>query len=151
MQWPIDREPWWELPHLGWLAARRIGVERRFYAAVARARWEHGLDVCERDVLHGVCREAGLDAEMLLAAPDDPEIRAQGVEALTRAYHEDIFGIPYFLNGRSRFWGLDRLDDFIADLRQNGAKHAVPASRTLIEPALQVSAPYDTDTAGGCG
>ncbi|NUR59916.1 MAG: disulfide bond formation protein DsbA [Catenulispora sp.] len=186
VRWPIDRDPWWELPHLGWLAARRAGVEREFYTAVTRARWEQGADVCDRDVLRGVCVEAGLDAEPLLAAPDDPDIRAEGVEALSRAYDEDIFGIPYFLNGRRRFWGLDRLGDFIDDLCQDGAKPSVPAPRahgepvqTVVdksepvligtvltepvqnqpeytepdqaEPALAGSAPYDFDTAGGCG
>ncbi|MYW89294.1 disulfide bond formation protein DsbA [Amycolatopsis rubida] len=143
MTWPVDDDPWWELPHLAWLRARRLGVARRFYEAVVEARWEHGRDVCERPVLREAAAAAGLDPEPLLSAPESADIRRESVDCLERAFEDDIFGIPYFRVGRHRFWGLDRLDGFLAEL-------AVPGPPAPPEPAVPVGA-YDTDTAGGCG
>ena len=119
MKWPIDVDPWWELPHLAWFKASDLGVHKQFYDAVMAARWERGEDICEPEILRRICRDAGLDAEALVAAPADPEIRQRGVQALMDVYQDDIFGVPYFKIGRQRFWGLDRLDDFVEALEQS--------------------------------
>jgi len=128
MKWPIDVDPWWELPHLAWLRARELGVHRAYYQAVMAARWERGENICEPDVLLGICQDAGLPAADLVAAPDDPRLREQGVEALMQIYLHDVFGVPYFTVGRHRFWGLDRLDDFLAALDQAAATAAPTAA-----------------------
>jgi 2-hydroxychromene-2-carboxylate isomerase len=114
MAWPVDIDPWWELPHLAWLRARREGLAWEFYDAIVQARWGRGENICEPDVVRAAALEAGLDPELAVGAPDDPEIRAEGVGCLYQAYLDDIFGIPYMKWGRHRFWGLDRLDAFLA-------------------------------------
>lgn len=116
MKWPIDVDPWWELPHLAWFKAGDLGVQQRFYDAVMTARWERGEDICEPAVLHRICTDAGLPAADLVSAPTDPEIRQRGVQALLDVYMDDVFGVPYFKLGRQRFWGLDRLEDFLTAL-----------------------------------
>lgn len=148
MRWPIDIDPWWELPHLGFLKARELGAEWEFYREVIAARWERGENVCEADVLAAVARRAGLDPDVIVSAPDDLKVRAAGVECLYRAYEEDIFGIPYFRVSHHRFWGLDRLDDFLNVLQKDlpGEPLRVP-----VGPDGAPIAPLDTDTAGGCG
>lgn len=113
MKWPIDVDPWWELPHLAWIKAKHLGVERPYYQAVMAARWERGEDICVPEVLKRTVEEAGLPSEPLLTAVDDDDIRAEGVRALLDIYHDDVFGVPYFKIGRHRFWGRDRLEDFL--------------------------------------
>ena len=131
MRWPIDVDPLcWELPHLAWIKARHLGVHRPYYDAVMAARWERGEDICRVDVLTRVCEDAGLDAAALVAAADDDDIRAEGVSALMRIYSDDVFGVPYFTVGRQRFWGLDRLEDFLAALTAATGVEVAPASRT---------------------
>lgn len=113
MAWPVDIDSWWELPHLGWLRARREGREWPFYDALTEARWGRGEDICTPPVVAAAAIQAGLDPDRILAATDDQEIRQEGVDCLYQAYLDDIFGIPYFKFGRHRFWGLDRLDPFL--------------------------------------
>jgi 2-hydroxychromene-2-carboxylate isomerase len=113
MAWPVDRDPWWELPHLAWLRARREGREWQLYDAVTGARWGRGENICEPDVLSAAARTAGLDPAAALGAPDDPDIRDEAAGCLYQAYLDDIFGIPYLKWGRHRFWGLDRVDAFL--------------------------------------
>jgi 2-hydroxychromene-2-carboxylate isomerase len=141
--WPIDVEPWWDLPHLAWVAARRQGKDREFFWAIYRARWEEGKDICSPALIRQQC---GLDPETLAAAPEDDSIREEGGEALYRCYRDDVFGVPFFMVGRDRFWGVDRVEEFV---RRVNAK-AAPAEPLLARSAGSGSW-YDTDHAGGCG
>ena len=113
MAWPIDIDPWWELPHLAWLYARGQGRATEFYDAVTQARWERGEDICTPEVTRAAAEQAGLDPDLAVAAPHDPDIRSEGTECLYQAYLDDVFGIPYLKYGRHRFWGFDRLDAFL--------------------------------------
>lgn len=154
MAWPIDDDPCWELPHLGWLLARRLGAGVAFYDAVIAARWQRGENICDPAVLRALADGIGLDDDAIAAAADDPELRAAGVECLVEAYRDDIFGVPYFRAGRHRFWGLDRLDAFLAALRSpalvaNG--HAGGAFEGVPAGLLARVGAYDTDAPGGCG
>jgi len=114
MAWPVDLDPWWELPHLAWLVARRHGLANDFYDALVEARWGRGENICEPEVTAAAARRAGLDPAVALAAPADPAVREEAVDCLYQAYLDDVFGIPYLKWGRHRFWGLDRLDAFLA-------------------------------------
>lgn len=147
MAWPIDVDPWWELPHLGFLAARRAGRGPQFYDAVIAARWQRGENICTPEVIRAAAVEAGADPDAVVSAPGSPSIRAEGVDSLVTAYEDDVFGIPYLRFGRHRFWGYDRLAMFLQTWRPSA-----PALRAAGAPQpAAVGAAYDADTAGGCG
>jgi 2-hydroxychromene-2-carboxylate isomerase len=148
MAWPIDIDPWWEVPHLAWLRARRQGQGAELYAALCAARWGRGENICDPQVLRKAADAAGLDGTALAAAVDDPQTRAEGVDCLVRAYDDDVFGIPYGRVGRDRFWGLDRVDDFLRALGDTTGDDPGPGP---VAASVPVSAAYDRDTAGGCG
>jgi 2-hydroxychromene-2-carboxylate isomerase len=154
MAWPVDAQPWWEPAHLGWLQARRLGRADAFYDAVVEARWGHGRNISDPDVIRTAAIAAGVDADAIGRAVTDPEIRAEGVECLARAYTDDVFGVPYFRCGRQRFWGFDRVDGFCEALqagsqRRNGER--APGSASVPAGSSDVSTVYDRDLTGGCG
>ncbi|MGC5032717.1 DsbA family protein [Micromonospora sp. DT229] len=120
MAWPVDVDSWWELPHLGWLAARQEGREWEFYDAIVAARWGRGDDICTPEVVATAATAAGLDPDRTVAAADDESIREEAVGCLYQAYLDDVFGIPYLKWGRHRFWGLDRVDAFLDTWRPEG-------------------------------
>jgi 2-hydroxychromene-2-carboxylate isomerase len=149
MAWPVDVDPWWEVPHLAWLAARRLGAAQQCYDALVAARWQRGEDICERAVLRRVTAAAGLPADLLDAAVDDPRVRADGVRCLVDAYEDDIFGVPYLRVGRQRFWGFDRVEMFLEAYRDAAGAEADPMRGVPV--AAVPAGGYDRDTAGGCG
>lgn len=152
LAWPVDVNPWWEVAHLGWLQARRLGRAADFYAAVVQARWERGENISDPAVMHAVSAAIGLDGDAIVAATHDPDIRAEGVACLVEAYEDDIFGVPYLRLGWRRFWGYDRLDEFLRwylpAVDGGGAASGPPAE---IPAAVRSGPGYDSDTAGGCG
>ena len=114
-----------------------------------------------------------------MEAPHDQDIRREAVDCLYGAYLDDVFGIPYLKLGYQRFWGYDRLDDFLdawlplratencpprlAGAPETGEEHqpnpsterkhdrnAAPGQSFPLG-LLEDSKHYDTDTAGGCG
>jgi len=151
LAWPIDVDPWWELPHMAWLKARRLGFDKVFYDALTSARWEAGENICDPEVLHHVATSVGLDGELMVNAAHDPTIREEGTAAMASAYDDDVFGIPYFKLGRHRYWGLDRVDALLPTL---AGSSDVPAATDITDvPALVLErvGGYDRDSAGGCG
>ncbi|MEU1311708.1 DsbA family protein [Streptomyces cinnamoneus] len=133
--WPVDRAPHWEVSHLAYLAAEEQGKGREFVDLAYRARWHQGLDLAERATIAAIAAELGLDAS-LADSLDDPRLRARGVECLISAYHDDAFGVPYFVHGREGFWGAERVSAFVATLRgetwdgTTDAPFAAPAAGT---------------------
>ncbi|MEU2426282.1 2-hydroxychromene-2-carboxylate isomerase [Streptomyces sp. NPDC007851] len=152
--WPVDRDPVWEVPHLGYLVAARHGRGPEYIALAARARWEQGQNVCDRSVIAGFGAELGLDPGELAGASDDPELRAQGVRVLLEIQRDGVFGVPFFVDHYDKYWGVDRLPAFVAALARTNPSLAGPpdddpdtAGGPLAEPGRSV----DDGHAGGCG
>ncbi|MEU4805222.1 DsbA family protein [Actinosynnema sp. NPDC023587] len=143
--WPVDREPVWEVPHLGYLVALREGLGREYVAEVCAARWQHGRDICDRATVADIAARLGLDAAEVSGAADDPDLRARGVELLVDVCRDGVFGVPFFVHRFTRFWGVDRLPEFVAHVRSKLA----PAG-ALPEPVAHPPS-SDAGHAGGCG
>ncbi|QKW22416.1 DsbA family protein [Kitasatospora sp. NA04385] len=126
MVWPVDRAPDWEVSHLAYLVARDGGCGRQFADAAYRARWEEGRDISSPEVIARIGADLGLDPAALAGARQDPQVRARGLEALNAAYRDGVFGVPYFIDGFQRFWGVDRLPGFVSAVRHRTA--AAPAA-----------------------
>ncbi|MGA5817946.1 2-hydroxychromene-2-carboxylate isomerase [Kitasatospora sp. NPDC094028] len=121
MVWPLDREPRWEVSHLAYLVAEEHGRGREFIDRVYRARWQDGLDISDPEVIAGFGPELGLDPELLGGAAADPEVRERGLAALAALHRDGVFGVPYFIDGFEKFWGVDRLPGFVASIRGRAA------------------------------
>lgn len=117
MVWPVDPAPRWEVSHLAYVVAAELGAGREFIAAVYRARWEHGEDISLPDTMRRIGKDLDLDPELLAGAHADPEVRTKGLDALNSLYRDGVFGVPYFISGFEKFWGVDRLQLFAKAVR----------------------------------
>jgi 2-hydroxychromene-2-carboxylate isomerase len=95
---------------VGWYVARDAGAERAYRRAVLEARWGRGLDISDRAVLARCAAASGAAAEVFAAALEQPEYRERVLEGDVAAAREKVFGVPFFVVDRERFWGNDRLD-----------------------------------------
>ena len=93
----------------GLIAARRLGVGDRYLEAVLSAMWEQGEKMDDPEVVARVLTAAGLDAQAILAATQDPEVKAELIANTEAAVARGVFGIPTFFVGDEMFFGKDRL------------------------------------------
>jgi 2-hydroxychromene-2-carboxylate isomerase len=146
--WPVDRQPCWEVPHLAYLVAAGQGRGQEFIAAVYRARWLQRRDICQPATVGEIAAELGLDPGRAAAAATDPQLRAEGVTALLAIDRDGVFGVPFFVYGFDKYWGVDRLPAFVQRL-------AVPtgraAGRSAAPELVTAAVSSDGGHAGGCG
>ncbi|MBU7597308.1 DsbA family protein [Streptomyces sp. XM4193] len=150
--WPIDRDPCWEVAHLAWFAAEDAGRGKDFVAAAHRARWQEGRNISEPEVMAEIATELGLDADVLANAHKDPELRRRGAETLAESAHDGLFGVPFFIHGRDKFWGVDRVEQFVKSVGATAAPAA--SAEKAPDPAThadQFPVGGDQGHAGGCG
>jgi 2-hydroxychromene-2-carboxylate isomerase len=119
VRWP---EPW---PGNGLAAMRAAtaadlrGAGRAFLLAALRVAFRDGRNLEERDAVATVARDAGLDAEELLAATGDPAIKARLRERTEAAVALGVVGVPSVVVRSEVFWGDDRLEQAAAALGVN--------------------------------
>ncbi len=93
----------------GLIAARRLGVGDAYLEAVLSAMWEDGGKMDEPETVVKVLDAAGLDAQAILAATQDPEVKAELVENTEASAGRGVFGIPTFFVGDEMYFGKDTL------------------------------------------
>lgn len=155
VSWPLDKDPCWEVPHLAYLLARDEGRGAEFIEAASRARWADGADICDPDTVAGLAAGLGLDPERLAGAVSDPALRERGVTALLDVHRDGVFGVPFFVHGYEKFWGVDRLPAFAASVRGAHARGEGRGEQPHEHiPAVghgNVDEAGDQAHAGGCG
>lgn len=149
--WPIDRDPVWEVSHLAYLVAEETGKGKEFVDLVYRARWQESKNISDPAVIRGIADELGLDADRAAGAVDDADLRARGVQILAAAAKDGLFGVPFFLHGHAKFWGVDRVDAFVASLRGVPRTELAVSDAELAALPQFASAGVDAGHAGGCG
>ena len=105
----------------GLVAARRAGVEDRYAQVVLAAMWEQGEKMDDPEVVARVLNAGGLDGAALIAATQDPEVKAELVANTEAAVARGVFGIPTFFVGDEMFFGKDRLGQVEAEATRQSA------------------------------
>ena len=98
----------------GAIAAEAQGVFRSYADAVYGAMWVQARNLGDPAVVAEVLRAAGLDAERLIAATGEAEIKARLIANTEEAVARGAFGAPTFFIGDEMYFGQDRLD-FVED------------------------------------
>jgi 2-hydroxychromene-2-carboxylate isomerase len=98
--------------------AREKGVERLYRNAVFVAGWGEGLNISDRTVLAACAEKAGLARDEFLAALTAERYRAEVQNALQACIEDRVFGVPTLVVNGKRFWGNDRLEVAIEELRR---------------------------------
>jgi 2-hydroxychromene-2-carboxylate isomerase len=93
-----------------------MGVGDRYLDTVLAAMWEQGEKMDDPSVVARVLSAAGLDAEALLTATQDPAVKAELIANTEAAVARGVFGIPTFFVGEEMFFGKDRLDQVAEEL-----------------------------------
>jgi len=101
----------------GWYFARERGKERGYRNAVFRARASEGRDVADPQVLADCAAAAGLDRAEFLEALESGRYLEEVPKALQLCMEHRCFGVPFFVVDGKHFWGNDRIEQLMRELR----------------------------------
>ena len=152
LKWPPSPDnQHWEIPHLAYIYAREQGRGKEFFDTILKTRWLQGEDITDPEVVKRVAVECSLDPEKTADAFNDQKIREAGTEELMKSYEDGVFGIPFFVHGYNKFWGIDRFELFVRSLRKK-ANSTDEIKIDNIKPFYEnTDSVFDTDHPGGCG
>ncbi|MDK3018265.1 2-hydroxychromene-2-carboxylate isomerase [Pseudodonghicola flavimaris] len=97
----------------GAIYARGQPWEADYIDAIFNAMWIHGQQIDRPEVIEDILTEAGLPKARILAAMEDPEIKAKLTETTDQAVARGVFGAPSMLLGEELFFGKDSLPDLV--------------------------------------
>lgn len=92
--------------------AERLGLIDALLPAV----WERGLDCGDSNAVAHELSTAGFDAQRLLEATQDPEVKQRLIDNTENAVERGAFGIPTYFVGEEMWFGKERLgqlEDFL--------------------------------------
>ena len=93
----------------GAVAAQKLGCFEPYIDAVFRSMWEQGLNMAEIEVASAALAGAGLDADTILAATKEDDVKSHLLANTQDANDRGAFGSPTFFVGDEIFFGKDRL------------------------------------------
>lgn len=93
----------------GAVAAKKLGVFERYIDAMYVGMWEDGLNLSDPVLIQTILLQNDLDAEVLLKAIQDPEVKSTLLDNTQKAFDQGAFGSPTFFVGKEIFFGKDRL------------------------------------------
>lgn len=96
------------------------GMADVYVAAGLAAMWEDGLKMDDPETFTRALETAGLDGAALLAATQEPAVKARLVAERDAAVARGVFGIPTFFVGEKMFFGKERLGQVEAELVCSG-------------------------------
>ncbi len=91
------------------VAAQHEGVFDAFHGAIYPAFWQQGRDLGSPEVQAEVMREAGLEADALLALAGSDDVKAELRANTEEAVSRGAFGAPTCFVGDEMFFGCDHL------------------------------------------
>lgn len=103
----------------GAIAAERMGKLAPYIEAGLKAMWEDNKKMDDPEVFVGVLNDAGFDGAALLAATQDPDVKAALASNTEAAVARGVFGIPSFFVGDEMFFGKDRLAQIEEELMKD--------------------------------
>lgn len=94
----------------GAIAATRLGCLEAYADAVYDAVWVGEKNMGDPEVVTATLTAAGLDAGALLALSQEPDVKAELVNATEEAVARGVFGAPTLFMDGEMYFGQDRLD-----------------------------------------
>ena len=103
-----------------WLFDQDRDMAEALAQTVFHAHWGEGRDVSTPEQVAEIAETLGIGRADLLAAVQDPAVKARLKAETDRSLERGVFGSPFVFVDDEPFWGADRLDQVERWLRTGG-------------------------------
>ena len=91
--------------------------KNKFLDACFNAYWMNNLDVLKEENLNKILDECQIDHNLFKEGIKDQKIKDELKFLTSNAFENDIFGAPTFVINKKLFWGQDRLEYALDELK----------------------------------
>ena len=81
------------------------------------AYWRDNLDISKEENLNKILDKCKIDHNLFKKGINDQEIKDKLKLLTSNAFENDVFGAPTFVVNKKLFWGQDRLDYALDELK----------------------------------
>jgi 2-hydroxychromene-2-carboxylate isomerase len=118
IKWPDPFDTDWLIAHTAYIYAEEQGKGLPFCLALYHARFLHGKDIGNEEILRDLAIANGLDAQALIEALGVRKYKKKLLQGMSSAKHAGVFGVPFFVYKDSAYWGNDRLEWLIREINK---------------------------------
>lgn len=120
-KFPRDVAPDWSIPHRVFAACGTSALKNTLAKTLMDERWLEGANIwCWKHCQTALSKATGAEeARSILESARSQTVEDKLVENLLEAYRDGVFGVPFGIVGRQKFWGSDRMDQFLTALAVN--------------------------------
>ncbi len=97
------------------VAADQAGHGLAVAIAVSDKRWGEGKNVSDPAVLAEAAQAAGWAGYDADKVASDAAVTAQLAASRVRIAEDGVFGVPFLIDGRDKYWGQDRFDVWLEE------------------------------------
>ena len=103
----------------GFLFAEQAGEGKAYHNGVYRARWLEGRDIGDEQTLIAIADACELDRDAHLEAIKEGSPYARALDqSNAEAQADGVFGFPFFVYKDHKFWGNDRIEWLVREIRK---------------------------------
>jgi 2-hydroxychromene-2-carboxylate isomerase len=121
-QVPFNHNPHFPINTLylmrGYFAADEASKAGEYREAVFNAMWIDQKNMGDMTVVQSVLEENSIDANLIFAKAETPEIKTTLIKQTEEAVNRGIFGAPTMFIGSEMYFGQDRLDFIEEEVRR---------------------------------
>jgi 2-hydroxychromene-2-carboxylate isomerase len=97
------------------IAGDQAGHGLAFALAISDKRWGEGKNVSDPAVIAEAAKAAGWEGYDAGAVVADAAITAQLAANRELIAQDGVFGVPFLVEGRNKYWGQDRFDIWLEE------------------------------------
>jgi len=123
LKWPKPFDTNWVIPHAAYLYANENNKGLEFGLAAHTARFSEGQDIGSNNVLKVIASDCGLDTNEIITAAHASEYHKKVLKGMVKTRMDKMFGVPFFIYNKERYWGNDRLEWLIRDIYRHAGEN----------------------------
>ena len=92
-------------------------LKKKYFDVCFDAYWKNNLDISQKENLIRILEECEINKESFFKLIEDQKIKDELKDLTNLAFKSDVFGAPTFIVNKKIFWGQDRLEYAIEELK----------------------------------
>ena len=122
VKWPAQFDTEWIVPHSAYIHALDNHKGIAFALNAYSLRFEEGENIGDDQIITKIAVRSGLDPDSIIVAAHDDQFQSRVIKGMKSITRDGMFGVPFFIYKRQAYWGNDRLEWLLREIRRDAGE-----------------------------